>query len=116
MKNMFENLNNIESVKFCDYTSYDPDKCHDGGSYAFYKDYRRDDNGKWYAVYSTTADFDYCPCCGIFSDHYDEDYESGYSCGEFETVTDEELLDIINSFEETEDEYIELKVKDGSED
>ena len=42
-------------------------------------------------------------------------YESGYSCGEFEIVTDEELLNII-SFEETENEYIELKVKDGSED
>lgn len=42
-------------------------------------------------------------------------YESGYSYGEFEIVTDEELLNII-SFEETENEYIELKVKDGSED
>nr|WP_270249122.1 hypothetical protein [Coprococcus catus] len=114
MKNRLKNLNNIESVKFCDYTSYDPNKCHDGGSYAFYKNYKRDDNGMWYAVYSTTADFDYCPCCGIFSDHYDEDYESGYSCGEFETVTDEELLDIINSFEETEDEYIEFRYKEGS--
>lgn len=112
--NRLENLDNVKSVSFCDYTSYDPDKCHDGGSYAFYKNYKRDYNGKWYAVYSTTADFDYCPCGGIFSDHYDEEYESGYSCGEFETVTDEELLDIINSFEETEDEYIEFKVKDGS--
>lgn len=44
-----------------------------------------------------------------FSDHYDGGdsvFDSGYSCGEFSTVTTEELLKFINEFEETDDQYI----------
>lgn len=64
------------------------------------------------AGYGTTADFEYCPVCGNFNDHYEGDdccYESGYSCGEYETITEAELLKRINEFEETNDEYIEYK-------
>ena len=62
--------------------------------------------------YGTTADFEYCPVCGNLNDHYEGDdccYESGYSCGEYETITEAELLKRINEFEETNDEYIEYK-------
>ena len=113
-------LEGIKSVRFDNYTKYDSEKCNDGGCYGFFwTNYTRLDDGRWKVSYGTTADIKYCPCCGVFRDHYEGDdscYESGYSCGEFETVTDEELLNIINSFEETEDEYIEFRYKDGSED
>ena len=39
----------------------------------------------------------------------DSYYESGYSCGDFETVTESELLKLINDFEETDGCYIEYK-------
>lgn len=51
---------------------------------------------------------EFCPCCGSFGDHYDYDKEE-YSCGDFETVTTDELLEKVNSFEEKEGEYIEFK-------
>lgn len=44
----------------------------------------------------------------VFGDHYDYDKEE-YSCGDFETVTTDELLEKVNSFEEKEGEYIEFK-------
>lgn len=36
-------------------------------------------------------------------------YDSGYSCGEFDTVTESELLKLIDEFKETDDEFIEYK-------
>ena len=52
------------------------------------------------------------PICGSFNDHYEGDdccFESGYSCGDYEIVTEEELLKLINEFKETDDEYVEFK-------
>ena len=104
------NLKNISRVRFNDYTEYDSGKCSNGGCYGFWIDYNKLPNEKWEVSYGTTADFPYCPCCGSFNEHYEGDeacYESGYSCGDFETVTEAELLDRIN-FEETDNEYIGL--------
>lgn len=109
---MKDNLDGIKRVRFCDYTEYNPEKCNNGGCYGFWTDYIRLENGNWEVSYGTTADFDYCPCCGSFNDHYEGDdccYESGYSCGEYNTVTESELLECINDFDETDDEYIEYE-------
>lgn len=109
---MKDNLDGINRVRFCDYSDYDSEKCNDGGSYGFWTDYNRLENGNWEISYGTTADFEYCPVCGNFNDHYEGNdcyYESGYSCGEYETITEAELLKRINEFEETDDEYIEYK-------
>lgn len=103
-----ENLNGIKRVRFCNYSEYDSERCNDGGCYGFWTDYDRLENGKWEVSYGTTAGFDFCPVCGSFNDHYDYDEEE-YSCGDFETVTETELLEIINNFTENEDEYIEYK-------
>ena len=92
---MKKNLNGIKRVRFCDYTSYEAEKSSNGGCYGFWKDYNRLDDGNWEVSYGTTADFEYCPVCGSFNEHYEGDdccYDSGYSCGDFETVTEEELL------------------------
>lgn len=103
------NLDGINRVRVCDYTNYDSEKCNNGGCYGFWTDYDRLEDGKWNVSFGTTADFEYCPCCGSFNDHYEGNdccYESGYSCGEFETVTETELLKLINEFDETDDQYI----------
>lgn len=106
------NLTNITRVRFNDYTDYDSEKCNNGGCYGFWTDYDRLKNGNWEISYGTTADMEYCPCCGSFNDHYEGDdsiYDSGYSCGNFEQISETELLERINNFTETEDEYIEYK-------
>ena len=106
-----KDLKGIKRVRFND-SDYDSEKCNNGGSYGFWTDYSRLENGNWEISYGTTADFEYCPVCGNFNDHYEGDYscyESGYSCGEYETITEAELLKRINEFEETNDEYIEYK-------
>lgn len=105
-------LTNITRVRFNDYTDYDSEKCNNGGCYGFWTDYDRLKNGNWEISYGTTADMEYCPCCGSFNDHYEGDdsiYDSGYSCGNFEQISETELLERINNFTETEDEYIEYK-------
>ena len=102
------NLYNINRVRFCDYTEYDPNLCNNGGCYGFWTNYNRLPNGKWQVSYGTTADFSYCPVCGSFDDHYDYE-EDKYSCGDFEQITESELLEIINNFTETDDEYIEYE-------
>lgn len=109
-----KDLKGIKRVRFNDYSDYDSEKCNNGGSYGFWTDYSRLENGNWEISYGTTADFDYCPVCGCFNDHYEGNdccYSSGYECGEFETVTENELLKLINEFEETDEEYIEYTAK-----
>ena len=103
-----ENLNNVRKVTFVDYSDYESDKCNNGGQYAYFTNYTRVENG-FEVSYSTTADFEYCPVCGSFEDHYEgecSENESQYSCGEYEVISADELLQKINNFSETEDEYI----------
>lgn len=102
----------VDRVRFNDFSQYDSEKCNNGDCYGFWTNYDRLDNGTWKVSYGTTADFNYCPVCGCFNDHYEgEDccYESGYSCGEYDTIAEKELLRFINEFRETEDKYIEYK-------
>lgn len=101
-------LEKVKKVRFNDFSEYDSEKCSNGGCYGFWTDYSLLKNGSWEISYGTTADMDFCPCCGSFGDHYDYD-EGKYSCGDFETVTTDELLETINSFEEKDGEYIEFK-------
>lgn len=103
-------LNGYKRIRFCDYREYESGRHNNGGCYGFWTDYENMGNGTWEVSYGTTADFNYCSVCGQFDDHYEGEesvYDSGYSCGEYKTVTDAELLQLINDFEETEDEYIE---------
>lgn len=107
-----QSLNKIKRVRFNDYSEYESGKSNNGGCYGFWTDYDLLENGNWEVSYGTSADFEYCPVCGSFNDHYEGDdccYESGYSCGEYETITEAELLKRINEFEEADDKYIEYK-------
>lgn len=100
------NLNKINMVIVTDYSDYDENKCNDGGHYSYSTIYTKVKEG-WEVSYGTSADFTFCPVCGSFEDHYEGDesrHESGYSCGEYETTTDEEVLKAI-SFAETKEDW-----------
>lgn len=105
MKTM-KDLKNLKRVKFNDYSEYESDKSNNGGCYGFWTNYDKLEDGRWQISYGTTADFEFCSCCGGFG--------SSCGCEEHQTVTDEELLKLINGFTETEDEYLEFKTE-GSE-
>ena len=96
-----KNLKNVNEVVFHDYSQFVEGKGNNGGCYAFYTVYRR--NGKHFEVhYETSSEFQYCPICGTF----------GACCckeDDIEIVSESELIEIINQFEETDDEYFEMK-------
>lgn len=110
-----ENLNGIQEIRINDYSQYDSEKCNNGGAYGFWTKYDRLPNGKFEISYGTTADFEFCPVCGCFNDHYDPEYDSEYSCGDFEIITETELLEIINNFKETEDFFIDFYMETETE-
>lgn len=61
-------------VKIVDRTQFEADTCNNGGSYSFTTTYRQIGDGKFEVLYSTSADFDYCPLCGSF-------YQKDCPCG-----------------------------------
>ena len=104
-----ENIEKFSKIRFNDFTDYDSDKCRNGGAYGFWTEYVRLESGNWEMSYGTTSDIEFCPVCGSFNDHYvgeDSPCESGYLCGEYETATKEEVMELVNNFKETENEYI----------
>lgn len=110
VKNM-RDLAEVKRVRINDYSEYESGKSSNGGCYGFWTDYNRVEGG-WEVSYGTTADFEFCPCCGSFDSHYGYDEEE-YTCGEFEVISNEELEKIISSFEsehsEDDDYFIEYK-------
>ena len=98
-------IQDAKKVVFSDYSNYKEETCRNGGDYAFYTVYERIGANKRECHYETSADFDYCPVCGNFGKHYSDDccYESGYDCGEFEVISDDEMMKKIMNFEESDD-------------
>lgn len=105
--NKVTSLKGIQRVRFNDFTEYDSEKSSNGGAYGFWTDYTCLENGMWKISYGTTADLDFCPVCGVFGDHQLED--GSYECRDFQTVSEEELIEKINKFVETDDEFIDYK-------
>lgn len=109
------NLEAIKRVTINDFSEYEPEKGNNGGCYGFWTMYSREnlESDTWQKSYGTTADMEYCPVCGDFANHYDGD-EDCYSCGDFETVTTQELKEIIASFErehmDDDDYFVKYKV------
>lgn len=83
-----------KEVRLYDYSEFDDDKCLTGGAYGFWEKYVR--NGAIYTkTYHTTSELEYCLYCGMFCSKSCCD---GCRLCEAETVTPEELFDIIQSF------------------
>ena len=59
-------LNNSNIVRIYDYNDFDPDKCVDGGKYAFWTKYTKENKDVWRISYHTSSDFEYCDKVGIF--------------------------------------------------
>ena len=110
---MLESLKNVKKVFLNDYSDYDSEHCNNGGGYGFWEQYTREPDGTYLQTFGTTADFDFCECCGTFGNHsatidYDP-YDSGYTCGDFQYLSERELLKLINNYPETEGFFVEIK-------
>lgn len=97
-------LKGIQRVRFNNFTEYEFGK---SGAYGFWTDYTRLENGMWEISYGTTADLDFCPVCGVFGNHQLED--GTYECGDFQLIGEKELIEKINKFVETNDEFFDYK-------
>lgn len=113
---MLNNLEQFKAVYLNDFMEYDDRLCNNGGRYGFWKKYTFLGNGNWKVSYGTTAEFDYCPVCGQFNDHYDEDSwcKSNYSCGEYTIISTKELEEKIASFKAEKKFTKEVIVKNDS--
>lgn len=110
-------LAGINKVRFWDFSLHEEKLSRNGGCYGFWTDYSRTDGDMWEISHGTTADMEFCPVCGHFGDHYEGDeciYESGYSCGEYEVISEGELLSIIEKALEEDSEDKEIKFMDES--
>lgn len=58
-------LRNVNRVDITNWSEYDPDRCNNGGGYSYTTTYRRDGD-RWSINYSTSAEFELCPYCGLF--------------------------------------------------
>lgn len=99
-----KNDNKFNRVVVSDLREYEPEKCNDAGGYAYYIHFDKISDNWFTTSYYTTADFDYCPYCGNFINNYDS---HAYECDE-EIVSRDELINIINSYANMKDIFIEF--------
>lgn len=98
---MRNNLKGVRRIKVIDSHDYEEGKHNDGGHYLFWTNYERVSDDTWEVSYGTSADMDYCPVCGCFEDHYDHE-TNDYHCGDYETITEAEVLQRIKEEPDTE--------------
>lgn len=80
-------LESANKVSVYNWSSYDSSRCSNGGSYGFWTRYTKVSN-KWEVTYHTTADFEYCPYCGHFTDRCD--------CDGPEVISTNEVIEAVN--------------------
>lgn len=91
MKKKMRYIQNARStVAITDYSDYDANNCINGGSYSFTTYYHRLPRAMWEVSYGTSAEFDYCPRCGNFGNHYDDRIED-YCCSEQKVISTGEV-------------------------
>jgi hypothetical protein len=54
------------TVRFSDYTNYHPQRCRNGGEYAFWEKASVENGQIVGGKHTTSSDFNYCPYCGQF--------------------------------------------------
>lgn len=100
-------LNGVKKVTIVDWSEYDPNLCCNGGKYMYETTYHRRSSGEWDVLYSTSADFEFCPYCGMFGD--------GCGCTHPEQSTTAEVMKQISSAKDDPDFTVEMIMDDGSE-
>lgn len=84
-----------KKVFITDLSDYDPDRCSNGGKYAFFAIYvSRDDNSGYDVRYGTSADMLFCPACGGFGHVYDPDAKHN-DCDGPQVITEDEMNQIL---------------------
>lgn len=85
----------MKNIRFYDHSYFELE------GYDYWTDYTELENGNYKVSYGSTAD-GRCPCCGIFGfcQCTDDDYEQ---------ITPDNMKEIIDSFVETNEEWIEYK-------
>lgn len=105
-------MTDCKKVRVYDYSDYKEGHSSNGGCYGYWVDYTRIGLSDLFEIsYGTTADFDFCPCCGSFGDHSHYDCEADlveYSCGDFKTITAAELNDKLRQIEESTEKWYEI--------
>ena len=85
-------MKNLEKMCITDNSRYEAGKCNTGGAYSFSTIYRRNDDGTYNAIYSTSADFPYCPMCGSF---YTGGDDCPYCDGQPDVLAADEVLSAV---------------------
>lgn len=98
-------LDNIMKVSITDWSGYDPDRCNNGGRYSYTTTYHRRVDDKWDILYSTSAEFEFCPYCGMFG--------MGCGCTHPEQSTTAEVMEQITSAEDNPDFTVEMTMDNG---
>ena len=62
-------------ITIVDLSDFDASGSINGGNYAYSTIYERTFHAMWKVTYETSAEFDFCPFCGQFGRHFDEDGE-----------------------------------------
>lgn len=107
------NLEQCKIIYLNDFTNYNNKFCNNGGCYGFWTEFENLHNGNWKVSYGTTAEFNYCPVCGQFNAHYDEDSwcDSKYSCGEYTIISTRGLEEKIALFKTNKQFTEEIMIK-----
>lgn len=96
----------IVKVSITDWSGYDPDRCNNGGGYSYTTTYYRKDDDKWDVIYSTSAEFEYCPYCGMFG--------SGCRCTHPQQATTDVVMERITALKDDRDYTVVLTLQDGT--
>lgn len=67
----------MKKVVITDYKEYNSDLCRNGGAYSYSTIYTLVGKDLWQISYDTSAEFDYCPCCGRFNCTYCDPADDG---------------------------------------
>lgn len=74
-------------IIIADWTEYDPEKCNNGGCYAYWTILTLKRKNKWTVKYETSADIEFCQSCGDFHRY----------CGRpLRRVDDKYVSDVVN--------------------
>ena len=89
VKDYKKKLKKGEKIKLYDYSTWEPEKCYNGGAYAYSltPEPTKDEEGnlRYYVRYCTSSDFEFCERYGVFkscSKCYSQDCETPVSLKE----------------------------------
>ena len=100
-------LSMVKKVTVVNWTDYDPNLCCNGGKYLYETIYRRRNDGKWDILYGTSADFEFCPYCGMFGD--------SCGCDHPEQASMDDVQSEMVRYKDNPNFTVEIVYEDGSE-